>query len=635
MCGILGIINKKNAVDPVKLESNLNRIAHRGPDSSGIVVEGNIGLGHRRLSIVDLSETGSQPMTSMDGNHTIIFNGEIYNHQLIRDELIRKGYRFRGTSDTETLLNGFIEYGTDVLEKLNGIYAFAVYDRNRSELVIARDQLGVKPLYYIDTPDAFAYSSELKALLHTDGFCRDIDHEALVNYINFLWCPGEKTPFLQVKKLLPGHYIRYNTRSHVREVRQFYDIPFGNNIIEGKNEQYFLDETEHLLVEATKRQLMSDVPVGFFVSGGIDSSLIAAIAAKHGDIGRLKAFTIDSGDRSGKEGFEDDLHYARLVSQKLGFDLEVVDSGISILDDFDKMIWHLDEPQSDPAPLSVYRISDLARKMGIKVLLGGTAADDLFSGYRRHQALVYSKWMNKIPSGIMEPIKRYTSTLESTRPFNRRLKKIMREYGKSEDDKLSGYFSWIPLEINKGLFSQDVKRQIAQYDPASELKHLLRQIPNEDHELNKLLYLEMKSFLVDHNLNYMDKMSMAVGVEARVPYLDLDLVNYSTRIPVDLKMKGTRTKYLLRKISEKYLPHEVIHRKKSGFGAPVRSWIVNDMNDYIHERLSPTRLKERGLFDPTNFWKMVEDNRSGKIDASYTIWSVLAIESWLTQFADQ
>jgi asparagine synthase (glutamine-hydrolysing) len=211
----------------------------------------------------------------------------------------------------------------------------------------------------------------------------------------------------------------------------------------------------------------------------------------------------------------------------------------------------------------------------------------------------------------------------------------MREYGKSEDDKLSGYFSWIPLEINKGLFSQDVKRQIAQYDPASELKHLLRQIPNEDHELNKLLYLEMKSFLVDHNLNYTDKMSMAVGVEARVPYLDLDLVNYSTRIPVDLKMKGTRTKYLLRKISEKYLPHEVIHRKKSGFGAPVRSWIVNDMNDYIHERLSPTRLKERGLFDPTNFWKMVEDNRSGKIDASYTIWSVLAIESWLTQFADQ
>jgi asparagine synthase (glutamine-hydrolysing) len=285
--------------------------------------------------------------------------------------------------------------------------------------------------------------------------------------------------------------------------------------------------------------------------------------------------------------------------------------------------------------LSVYRISNLAREKCIKVLLGGTAADDIFSGYRRHQALVYNKWMNMVPSAAMNSLKKYTQSLESHKPFNRRLKKIMQEYGKSDVDRLSGYFSWIPLNVNKSLFNKEVYREIELFEPGSYLKSLLQHIPDEKNELNRLLYLEMKSFLVDHNLNYTDKMSMAVGVEARVPYLDLDLVNFSTQIPAGIKMKGLRTKYLLRKIAENYLPKEVIHRKKSGFGAPVRSWIVNDMKSYIHDRLSPERMKQRGIFNPDSFWKMEKDNREGRLDASYTIWSMLAIESWMTQFVDR
>lgn len=634
MCGIFGVINKEEIVSRDLVQKACNLIAHRGPDDKDYFTEGRIGFGHRRLSIVDLSEHGRQPMISADGNYVLIFNGEIYNHLEIRHELYGSGYQFKGTCDTETLLYGYIHYGKSIVTRLNGIFSFAVYDRIKREIFIARDQYGIKPLYYYHAGGTFALSSEMKTFTVLEQFDKSINYKALVDYINFLWSPGENTPFLKVKKLLPGHSLIFNVDSFSFQTECYYDVPFTGNYAANANEKDLTNALEAKIFKAVERQLMSDVPLGFFVSGGLDSSLIAAIAQQINGGKKITAFTIDPGKEVKAEGFSYDLDYAVTLSKTLGFDLSIVNSKVDILADFDKMIWHLDEPQADPAPLSVYNISKLARQNGIKVLLGGTAGDDIFSGYRRHQALRYNNWINKIPLGVAGVIKTASQQLDSNKPFNRRLKKILKDVGKSQNEVMAGYFSWIPLPINKSLFSNDIAGLIEMHHPGDYFCNILDHIPKEKNSLNKLLYMEMKGFLPDHNLNYTDKMSMAAGVEARVPYLDVDLVNFSTTIPPELKMKGTTTKYLLKKVAEKFLPKEIIYRSKAGFGAPVRKWIVSDMDEMIHERLSPARLNNRGIFNSSAVQQLIKDNKSGKVDGSYTVWSLLAIESWMEQFVD-
>ncbi len=635
MCGIAGIINRNKSIDLSLIERMQNSIAHRGPDSQSHFVENNIGLVHTRLAILDLSENGNQPMFDSSGNFVIVFNGEIYNHFQLRKDLIAKGYQFKGNSDTETLLYGFIEYGKHVLTKLNGIFAFSIYDRSSQSLFLARDQMGVKPLYYYLKDDVFLFGSELKSIVCFEDVDKEIDHNALMNYITLLWSPREKTPFKHIQKLLPGHYMTVDVRTLKSETVQFYDIPFNGSRMHVGNEKEFVIETEQKLFDALERQMMSDVPVGFFVSGGIDSTLIAAISQQIFPSQKVNAFTINSGENAmKKEGFSDDLYYAKLISKKLDFKLNIIDAKLDILADFDKMIWHLDEPQADSAPLNVYHIAKGARENGIKVLLGGAGGDDLFSGYRRHQALNLEKWIKNVPKPIVHLLKLYAEGIDIQKPFNRRLKKLSIDIENTPLNRMTGYFSWLPQHTAHKLFSADSLNHIGNYNSLHTLSHLLHAIPEEKSLLNQMLYLEMKSFLVDHNMNYNDKMSMAVGVESRVPFLDLDLVNYSTRIPVSYKMHGNTTKYILKKVAEKYLPRELIYRPKAGFAGPVRQWISQDMNELIADRLSETKVKERGLFNPFEVTKLIKDNKQGKIDASFTIWSLLAIESWLTQFKD-
>jgi asparagine synthase (glutamine-hydrolysing) len=635
MCGIAGIINKIDTISEELMNLIQESIAHRGPDSQSRYVENHVGLIHNRLAILDLSVNGNQPMLDKSGNYVLVFNGEIYNHLEIRKDLLSKGYTFRGFSDTETLLYGYIEYGKEILNKLNGIFAFCIYDKQNQKLFLARDQMGVKPLYYYLKDDVFLFGSELKSIVCFEKVDKEIDNRALMNYITFLWSPGEMTPFKHINKLLPGHYLTVNTSTLKSEIKQFYDIPFNGNRMEVKNEQALTFLTEQKLFDAVERQMMSDVPVGFFVSGGIDSTLIAAITQQIFPSQKINAFTIDSGENAmKKEGFSDDLFYAKLISKKLDFKLNIIEAKLDILTDFDKMIWHLDEPQADVAPLNVYHIAKGARENGIKVLLGGAGGDDLFSGYRRHQVLNLEKWINLIPNSLVNLFKIYADNIETHRPLNRRLKKLSADIDKTPLDRMSGYFSWLPQQTVKNLFSNDSLAQISEYNPLENLSDLIKNIPNEKSLLNQMLYLEMKSFLVDHNMNYNDKMSMAVGVESRVPFLDMDLVNFSTQIPTEYKMHGTTTKYILKKVAEKYLPKELIYRPKAGFAGPVRQWITQDMNELIAERLSETKIKERGIFNPKEVTKLIKDNKQGKIDASFTIWSLLAIESWMTQFKD-
>jgi asparagine synthase (glutamine-hydrolysing) len=630
MCGIVGMISDKNTA---LIKEMMDTVAHRGPDDSGSFVFENLALGFRRLSIQDISANGHQPMISADGRYCIVFNGEIYNHWEIRKTISHK-YSFKSTSDTETILYGFAEYGTDLFKMLNGIFALAIFDKQKRQLIICRDQFGVKPLYYYQKENTILFGSEIKSFLPIPGWDKSIDYSALVNYLHFLWSPGEQTPFQYVNKMPSGHFAILDIDKPVKiKPQQYYEIPFTGSY-RNLSEQEWIQQLDEMLSKAVEKQLLSDVPVGYFLSGGLDSSIIVAKARQLSGK-KLNCYTIAADSKSLRnEGFSDDLHYARKVAKHLDVHLEIVETNVDIVNDFDKMVWHLDEPQADAAPLNVMNICRRARQKGDIVLLGGTAGDDLFSGYRRHQALHYEKYFKMMPSVMRQGIQAVANNLHNSNPTSRRIKKFSRNLHKPLLDRMAGYFEWLPLQTNMSLFSTAIQQQIGGYDPAQILIEALNNIPDEKSATNQFLYWEMKFFLADHNLNYTDKLSMAEGIEVRVPFLDLELVKLSTTMPPHLKLNGKTTKYLLRKVAEKYLPEDIIHRPKSGFGAPIRNWITNDMQEMIQDYLSPKNIQDRGIFNAQNIQKLILENKNGNIDASYSIWSLLAIESWMRQFVD-
>lgn len=623
MCGILATINFESSLAGEALEL----MKHRGPDANGILKYKNLTLGHLRLSIQDLSEGANQPLFSFDENYVIIFNGEIYNHWEVRREKL-SDYQFKTSSDTETILALFIKYREECVNLLNGIFAFVILDKKNNNIFVARDQFGVKPLYYHLSDKGFVCASEIKAFLKYD-LDRTIDNTAIQAYMSYMWCPGEQTPFKSVKKLLAGSYmyIDLNDLSKTK-INRYYQLKYPAKIENTESLEYWISALENKLTDAVRRQMLSDAPIGFFLSGGLDSSLLVAIARKLNPNVKFRCYTIDSGES--KDGFANDLYYARKVAEHLGIELIEVKIDSTVVNMFDDMIWFLDEPQSDPAPFSAFLISKAARKDGIKVLIGGTAGDDIFSGYRRHQALIIDQHFDKIPLIIRKIIKNIIVKISSQKPIIRRLKKLIKSIDKSKNERLIGYFEWQDFEFVKKLFLSELQLELK---PENEyFKKLLNEVKDLNDDLNKLLYLEIYTFLIDHNLNYTDKAGMANSVEIRVPYLDLELVEFSTTIPIDLKMHGKQTKYILRKVAEKYLPHEIIYRPKSGFGAPVEHWIRHELNDYIVQNLSQNNIEKSGLFNYSQLQKMIEQNKSGKINASYSVWSLMAIQSWWKQF---
>ncbi len=633
MCGIVGIIHPEASLH---IEAANAKIKHRGPDSTGYYKGEGIAFGHQRLAIIDLSPNGAQPFYSANKRYIMIFNGEIYNHEDFRPDLEKK-YNFISSSDTETVLYGYIEYGKSFFKKLNGIFALSIFDTQTKDLIIVRDHFGIKPLYYYQKDYALLFGSEIKAFTDFPDFDKSLDYQAFVNYLNFLWSPGEKTPFTFVKKLLPGHLMELNIENPSKiHFEQYYEIPFEGKY-SNKTEAELIDELDDLLFKAVERQLLSDVPVGFFLSGGLDSSAIVAMAKKALPHKRLKCYTIDAGSNGEEtDGFADDLPYAKRVAEHLDVDLEIIKITPDITKEFDRLIYHLDEPQADPAPINVLYICEKARADGNIVLLGGSAGDDIFSGYRRHQAIyIEGKIFKYIPNFILRIAKKVSYLLNSKNSTVRRARKLLKDSNLPKMERHANYFSWLPLPTIKQLFTQNLQLKIQDFNPNQYLiDNLKKNIPNEKNDLNCMLYWELKYFLVDHNLNYTDKMSMATGVEVRVPFLDLELVEFSTRIPPHLKLKGRTTKYLLKKVMERYLPKEIIYRPKSGFGAPVRQWITNDLRGVVDEYLNPKNIGKRAIFDFQAVEQLKKDNLNGTTDASYTIWSLLAMEAWCKNFLD-
>ncbi len=631
MCGILGYSGR---FDAKALERGLDCITHRGPDDSGVLIYANagIGLGHRRLSIIELSPLGHQPMVDATSGVAIIFNGEIYNFRELRRDLEARGHAFRSHSDTEVILHLYLERGEAMLPMLNGIFALAVWDPRSRTTLVARDALGVKPLYFARLAHGVAYGSEIKALLHLTPECRELDPEALRRYLTFLWCPGEGTPLKGVRKLDPGTSMLLRD-GRVERTDCWYRLPVFRGVRPDLDAHAAASGTLDALRTAVHRQLVSDVPVGAFLSGGLDSSAIVALAREQSP--NIRCFTIDTGGAL-NPGDADDLPYAQRVAKHLGVPIAVIRvEPTRMAGELEKMVRQLDEPLADFAALNVFSICGLAREQGMKVLLSGAGGDDLFTGYRRHTAASVQHFWSWMPAMLRRGLERTASRLDQRRGLSRRMTKLFHGAGLNGDRRLASYFEWAPPEHINGLFAEGLRTTLAGSRSTEPLERFLGALPPSVGSVDRMLALEQRFFLADHNLTYTDKMSMAVSVEVRVPFLDLDLVEFAARIPASVKQRGRIGKWPLKRAMESMLPHDVIYRPKAGFGVPLRRWVREDFRPMIGDLLSPTATSRRGLFDPAAVTRLIEANAQGRIDASYTILSLLCIEIWCRAYIDR
>ena len=630
MCGIAGF---SGSFDRPLLNRMSDAISHRGPDYADLLhlEHEGVGLAHRRLSIIDLSPAGRQPMWDATGSVCIIYNGEIYNYRELRAGLERDHVAFANHTDTEVILNLYLRDGDAMLSSLNGIFAFALWDSRSRSLLIARDGLGVKPLYYAKTPRGFLFASELKALVSAPDVSRSLDMDAVRQYTRFLWCPAPQTMLDGVRKVLPGHAMRLE-HGVVQKEWQFYDLPF-DAAPAGWSDADAIESTREVIAAAVERQMVADVPVGAFLSGGLDSSAVVAFARKHKQAEPLRCFTIGFTEgTTAAEGVPDDLPYARSVARALGVHLEEVNVAPASMDDLSAMIYQLDEPQADLAPLNVGIISRAARAAGIKVLLSGAGGDDIFSGYRRHQSLKLEPVWSWLPRSARGALRHLSQRVPSRHPTLRRAAKVFGQAHRTPNERIASYFYWIDPERGDSLFAGDALRDAR---PASgdALLECVERLPAEMPRLNKMLYLDTKFFLADHNLNYTDKMSMAHGVETRVPLLDYEVVRHAGQLRVEDKQRGPTTKWAFRKAMEGILPRDVIYRPKTGFGVPLRQWMAGALRPLVDDVLSERSLSERGIFSPMAVRRLIDLDRQGAIDAAYPILSLACIELWCRAYA--
>lgn len=631
MCGIAGYIGR---FDPTLL-GRMNRAqGHRGPDGSGEWHDAQAGLAHVRLAILDLSSAGAQPMADASNRLILTFNGEIYNYRELRLRLERRGIVFRGESDTEVLANLLACYGPACLPWLNGIFAFAAWVPAEQKLLLARDAAGVKPLYWASTPAGKVFASELKSLKGIPDVDWSLDPEAVSAYLTLLYAPGELTPAKGIRKLLPGTYAEWSADGTVHSAA-FVPAHYSEEIQPFK-ERDAIEACRHYLGQAVRRQLVSDVPVGGFLSGGLDSSAIAHYAVKSlGRAERYPCFTIGSAHLAGlsAEGFAEDFPFAQRMSAHLGAPLQVVNIDARAVDDIDALVWMLDEPTPDVAAFAAQAICRQASGLGVKVLLSGAGGDDLFTGYRRHFALRSERYWGWAPTSARALLRRGFASSSMSVPLSRRLAKLFRYADAAPAERLASYFLWIGQETLAPALSPMLRESMGTHRPVDLLLRSLDGLPAGVSRLNQMLHLERSHFLADHNLNYTDKMAMASGVEVRLPFLDPDLVAFSERLPAAFKIRGRESKFVLRQAMRGILPDEILSRPKSGFGLPLRQLIHGAYGTRLRELARSGRLDATGLFSGEGAIALLDADARGEIDAAYPLLGILCLESWLRQFA--
>lgn len=627
MCGIAGYLVQNESVRLSQwLQSCALTLAHRGPDDTGFYIDNfhGIGLAHTRLAILDVSHLGHQPMATVDCRWHLVFNGEIYNYPELRQQLQAAGVEFRSHTDTEVLLALWQQQGSACLSKLNGMFAFAIWDSQLHELVVVRDQSGIKPLFWAQVPQGLIFASEVKALTPFLPSLTEIQADVLLRQLSYLWCPGPDTLHPSIKSLEPGSLLQCRPGEPVTISRWSAVIPpFRPQL---NDREAAIHSTLEQLRLSVHRQMVSDVPLGSFLSGGLDSSAIVALARERDST--LKCFTIVNSGPA-EAGFVDDLPYARRVASYLGVSLtEVSIQPGDLASDLRWLLNQLDVPVADPSSLNVFQVCRAARSQGIKVLLSGAGGDDLFTGYRRHLALEAEALWGWWPHSLRRGLRIASGRLSQRYPLGRRLARTFELADADPDQRLIHYFRWGTPDRLRHLLSDPMQRQLHDLAASVPLQNWLSQLPSGLSRLQQMLALEQRFFLADHNLHYTDAMSMAAGVEVRVPFLDTDLLAFTWRLPDRFKQRRRCGKWVLKQAMSGLLPADVIYRPKTGFGAPLRRWLRTDLFDLVSDTLSPSRLVADGLFSPSAVHQLLDDHTTDRVDASYTIWSLLCISLW-------
>ena len=636
MCGIFGAVTRRPFPEEDIRRAN-NAVRHRGPDDGGYACfqsePWSVAIGNRRLSILDLSSRGHQPMADETGRIKIVYNGETYNFREVRQELEKCGHHFDSDTDTEVVLKAYKQWGAGCLKRLNGMFAFAIWDERDQSLFIARDRLGVKPLYYTRIAEGIAFASEVKSLLWLPGVRRRMNESALAKYLSFLWVPDPTTLFEGIEKLPAGNYAIF--RDGKLQIEEYWDLGFAKEALR-ISEEDAIGEVTRRLRESVRGRLVSDVPVGVFLSGGLDSSLITAMMAEVVDK-PIVACSIGFGADISYDIAPDDLKYARKVRdcfrEKLDFREIVLDPEVVSL--LPETIWHLDEPVADPAALSTYLICRAA-KATASVMLSGVGGEEVFGGYPRYLAMklagsleygspifhssAFSRMLDRLPASRPGPF------LAHFRNFKKFARAVQTRDFQLRYLAMRAYYT--PAEL-KGLLKNPALAEQALEEHLTWFERVKGRDP-----LSQLLYVDTKTFLPCLNLAYTDKMSMAASVEIREPLLDYQLVEFVTNLPSPYKIHGRKQKYILKKVGERFLPKEVVWRKKSGFGAPIRAWVMKDLRPLIDDLLSERSVEERGLLNYSAVEKILEDQRSGREDNAFRIWALLTLELWMRTFLD-
>jgi asparagine synthase (glutamine-hydrolysing) len=639
MCGIAGII----AVNPdERIGAMLESIQHRGRDDEGVwtsAVADELGrqacLGHRRLSIIDTSEAGHQPMLFEDGRFAVTFNGEIYNYRELRRELEAKGRRFRTDTDTEVLLAAFAEWGAECLPRLNGMFAFAIWDERERTLTLARDRLGIKPLYYARARNAFLFASEAKAILASGLVKAELDTEGLNQYLTFLWTPDPFTLFRGIRKLPPAHVL--TLRDGQVEVREWWDVSF-DEIEEGRSEQWWRERVLETLDRVVGMEMVSDVPLGSFLSGGIDSSVIVALMKNHSDGRRVSTYTIGiEADDLRYDIIPDDVVWARRVGQLLDTNYHETMLKPDVAELLPKLVYHMDAPVIDMA-IPSYLVSRAAREE-LTVLLSGMGGDEVFAGYPRKLAMKIAGMLDPVPGFVRRPlIDAMAAALPGGLPGKltgplRNAKKFARSAALEFEDRYLGYGTYFTARAKERLYTTELREATTGMDAYSEHRRYFARVKNAA-PLNRLLYVDLKTFLPCLNLETTDKTSMAATLEVRVPLLNHELVELAARMPPRLKLRGLKRKYIFKRAAETLLPRDVVWRKKAGFGAPIRSWLRGPLSPLVEELLSEETIKRRGLFRAEEVRRIIAANATGREDYNLQVFQLMTLELWQRIFID-
>jgi len=629
VCGIAGIVNSDGREVPAeRLEAMADLMYHRGPDDAGFYFSEKhkgAGLAHRRLSIIDL-EGGHQPISNEDGTVWVVFNGEIYNFQELTRLLLARGHTFSTKCDTEAIVHMYEEKGEGVFQYLRGMFAVAIWDDRTGKLLVGRDRLGQKPLFYWRQKDTFAFASEVRALTVLDGFPRRVNAEALHHYLTFQYVPTPMCIFEGVQKLPPAHYGVLEDGK--LRVKRYWSAPFDREIPAG--EKSYVEQLRTTLTAATRMRLMSDVPLGAFLSGGMDSSITVGLMSS---LVEEKVRTFSIGFR---EKRYDELEYARLAAERFGTEHREFVVEPRALEVLPRLVWHFGEPFADSSAIPTYYVSQQTRRF-VTVALTGDAGDECFAGYPRYKATKMASWFDAMPRALRgvaaSRIWQHLPASVEQKTIRRRLKKLMAALNLPPEER---YLRWICIfddEAKDALYTPDFAARVAGNRSAEILLSAYRRLRTRDF-VTRTTFVDMMTYLPDDLLVKVDITSMACSLETRSPFLDHKVVELAARMPVALKLKRLKGKYILKKAFAHMLPARIVKRPKMGFGVPISVWFRESMKDFVRDCLCSKRARERGIFEPKAVRRLIDDHVAGRFDHGYRLWALLMLELWSRMFID-